>query len=277
MELISIHTGTFKLDGGAMFGVVPKALWSRKITPDAFNRCTWAMRCMVVSEGDRLILIDTGLGDKQDEKFFSHFEPEGPGIEAALQAKGIAAKDITDVVLTHLHFDHSGGAIKRKGDLLVPTFPNATYWSNETHWNWAMEPNMREKASFLKENFSPLAEAGQLKFLADGESLIEGFKVHTFFGHTEAMILPHIQVKDKTLVYLADLQPSIHHFPIPWVMAYDVRPLVTIDERAKFLQNAADKDYLFFFEHDAENECCSLKQTERGVSYSELFELSNLK
>jgi glyoxylase-like metal-dependent hydrolase (beta-lactamase superfamily II) len=276
MELHALMAGTLKLDGGSMFGVVPKTLWERYVPADENNRCTWAMRCLLVIEGDRIVLIDTGIGDKQDEKFFRHFEPNlNPGLDAELNRLGLSAEDITDVVLTHLHFDHAGGAVRRVGDKLLPSFPNARYWSHQDHWNWAMTPTLRDRASFLKENFQPIEESGQLHFLKDGESLFEGFHVRTAFGHTEAMLIPHIQYRDKTLVYLADLQPSVAHFPLPWVMAYDIRPLQTMKERAEFLDKAYSEDYVFFFEHDVQHECCSLKKERKGVEADQIFRLED--
>ncbi len=275
MELHAISAGTFKLDGGAMFGVVPRVLWERHIQPDANNRCTWAMRCLLVVDGERRVLIDTGMGDKQDAKFFSHFEPGGPSALDSLQALGLAAEDITDVLLTHLHFDHCGGAVARRGDRLMPAFPRATYWSHAQHWDWAMSPNPREKASFLRENFEPLQASGQLRFVEDGGEVMPGLRVEAFYGHTEAMLVPHIAYRGHTLVFLADLQPSLAHFPLPWVMGYDIRPLVTLSERSAFLERAVERDYRFFFEHDAVNECCTLARNERGVvGPGEVFRLS---
>lgn len=275
MQLHSVHAGTLKLDGGAMFGVVPKTMWSKVLQPDEQNRITWAMRCLLVEEGNRLLLIDTGMGDKQDAKFRSHFEPTGPDVLERLALMGIAPEDITDVLLTHLHFDHAGGAVIRKGDQLVPAFPKATYWSHADHWQWALQPSPKDKGSFLTENFLPLEKSGQLRFAQAGDSILPGLWVETAFGHTEAMLIPHITYKDRTLVYLADLQPSVAHFPLPWVMAYDIRPLLTMEERAKFLNKAVDSDYVFFFEHDAQNECCTLSRSDRGVQAAELFSLNN--
>ena len=278
MELHVIETGYFKLDGGAMFGVVPKSLWSKHYPADEKNLCTWAMRCLLIEEGDRLILIDTGLGDKQSEKFFSHFHPHGDdSLLSSIHSKGYSLDDITDVLLTHLHFDHCGGAVSKDGNgKLSPTFKHATYWSNQKHWDWAMTPNPREKASFLKENFVPLIEEDQVKFLNDGESLIEGITVKEVHGHTEAMLIPHIQYKDKTVVYMADLMPSAAHIPMPYVMGYDIRPLETLMERAKFYQEAIENNYVLFFEHDKENECGVLKQGERRIEVDSLFPLSDL-
>ena len=278
MNLHVINTGYFKLDGGAMFGVVPKSVWSRKMVPDENNLCTWAMRCLLVEDGDRLVLIDTGLGDKQSEKFFSFFEPHGEeSLLGSINNAGFSVNDITDVLLTHLHFDHCGGAVSKKNDgTFFPTFPNATYWSNKKHWNWAMTPNQREKASFLKENFVPLIENDQIQFLNDGDELISSIKVKEVHGHTEAMLIPHIEYKNRTLVYMADLMPSAAHIPLPYVMGYDIRPLVTLDERVKFYQEAIRNDYILFFEHDKENECGILKQGERRIELDTTFALKEI-
>ncbi len=271
MKISVIDTGYFKLDGGAMFGVVPKKLWSRLIQPDENNLCTWAMRCLLVQTEGRNILIDTGIGDKQSEKFFSHFHPHGEAsLLGSLEMQGLQASDITDVFLTHLHFDHVGGAVCRneKGELL-PTFPNATYWSNQAHYDWAFTPNDREKASFLKENFVPLQEQGMLKMLPSqpyNEVLpwLEGIDVGYAYGHTEALMTPRINYQDKTIIYCADLLPSPHHISMPYVMGYDVRPLQTLREKEWFLAKAVDEGHLLFFEHAAEVEACTVKRNEKG-------------
>lgn len=279
MDLHIIETGKFKLDGGAMFGVVPKKIWHKLHPADSNNLCTWSMRCLLIEEGDRLILIDAGLGDKQSEKFFSHYEPHGEdSLENSLKAKGFGWDDITDVILTHLHFDHCGGAVYRDSDgTLRPRFPKATYWSNKDHWAWAMEPNGRERASFLKENFVPIEESGQLKFLNAGDSIIEGVSVQLAQGHTESQIIPHISYKGNNIVFCADLLPSVHHIPLPYVMAYDVRPLMTLEEKGAFLKEAYDKNWIMFFEHDPSNQCGSLDINERGrVISKECFPLSAL-
>ncbi|HCN85027.1 MAG TPA: MBL fold metallo-hydrolase, partial [Sphingobacteriaceae bacterium] len=224
MKLHTIDTGFFKLDGGAMFGVVPKTIWQKLNPADENNLCTWAMRCLLIEDGERLILIDTGMGDKQDTKFFSHYYlSEDDTLEKSLNKNGFSCDDITDVFLTHLHFDHCGGAIIRDGEKLVPAFKNATYWSNEQHWNWAVNPNEREKASFLKENIIPIQESGQLKFIdtIDGVAFSDQIKIRFAYGHTDAMMLPQIQYKEKTIVYMADLLPSTGHIPLPYIMAYD--------------------------------------------------------
>ncbi|MDO7743460.1 MAG: MBL fold metallo-hydrolase [Pedobacter sp.] len=279
MNLHTIETGLFKLDGGAMFGVVPKTIWQKSNPADANNMCTWAMRCLLIEEGDRLILIDTGIGDKQDEKFLSHYYLHGDDtLEKSLAAKGFNSNDITDVFLTHLHFDHCGGAIIREGDKLVPAFKNAAYWSNEKHWEWAVQPNAREKASFLKDNILPIQESGQLKFIdgTEGIEFIPGFNVRYAFGHTDAMMLPQIQYKGETIIYAADLLPSTGHIPLPYVMAYDMFPLQTLKEKKAFLEEAAAKNYILYLEHDSVNECCTVEMTEKGVKLKETLLLTDL-
>lgn len=281
MELYTINTGLFKLDGGAMFGVVPKTLWQRTNPPDENNLCTWACRLLLIEDGDRLILIDTGIGNKQDESFFKHYYRHGTDtLDSSLASHGFHRDDITDVILTHLHFDHVGDAIRREGDRLVPTFKNAIYWSNKRHWDWALSPNPREKASFLKENMIPIQESGQLRFVEEVEftaPLTENIKLRFVHGHTDAMMLPQLNYKGKTLLYMADLLPSIGHIPLPYVMSYDVRPLVTMDERSRFWQEAVDGDYMLFLEHDPINECCTLQQTEKGIRLKETFSLNEWK
>ena len=279
MKLHSIETGFFKLDGGAMFGVVPKSIWNKLNPADDNNMCNWAMRCLLVETDNRLVLIDNGLGDKQDEKFFSHYYLNGDdSLQKSLNKAGFSEKDITDVFLTHLHFDHCGGSVKwnneRTGYEL--TFPNATYWSNEKHWKTATQPNAREKASFLKENILPIQESGRLKFLKEGEELLPGFKTFFVYGHTEAMMLPVIQYKGRTVVYCADLIPSSGHIPIPYVMAYDMNPLITLEEKSKFLKEAVQEDYILFFEHDPKTECCSLQATERGPRAKEMMKIADV-
>ncbi|MEQ1798919.1 MAG: MBL fold metallo-hydrolase [Lacibacter sp.] len=286
MKLYSVNTGYFKLDGGAMFGVVPKVMWNKLNPSDENNLCSWAMRSLLIEDGNRLILIDNGMGDKQDEKFMSHYYLHGDDtLDKSLAKHGFSKDDITDVFLTHLHFDHCGGSIKREGDKLVPAFKNATFWSNEHHWQWATQPNDREKASFLKENILPIEESGQLKFVVPGErkfhqipfsSFYENMSIRFVDGHTESMMLPQITYKDKTIVYMADLLPAAAHIPIPYVMAYDTRPLLTMNEKKLFLEEAVEKDFVLFFEHDPKIECCTLQQTERGIRMKESFELSSL-
>lgn len=262
-----------------MHGVVPKSLWGKLNPADENNLCTWAMRCLLIEQGDRLVLIDTGIGNKQDEKFFGHYYLHGEDtLEGSLQKKGFSLADVTDVFLTHLHFDHVGGAIVKQGDRLVPTFKNAKYWSNGAHWDWAINPNDREKASFLKENILPIQESGQLNFIdvKDGEEWIEGVRIRFVNGHTEAMMLPQIDYKGKTVLYAADLLPSMHHIPLPWVMGYDTRPLHTLQEKKRLLEEAVNGDWLLYFEHDAYNEMCALKNTDKGVRAAGTLSLTDL-
>ena len=278
MNLYTINTGYFKLDGGAMFGVVPKSMWNKLNPADDNNMCSWALRCLLIEDGNRLILVDNGMGDKQDEKFFGHYYLHGDDtIDKSLAKHGFTKDDITDVFLTHLHFDHCGGSIKREGDKLIPAFKNATYWSNERHWKWATEPNDREKASFLKENILPIQQSGQLKFI---ETSVADFpaqlSIKQVFGHTDAMMLPQINYKGRTIVYMADLLPSAAHIPVPYVMAYDMFPLTTLNEKKLFLTEAQQNDYVLFFEHDPKIECCSLQMTEKGIRMKESFRLSEL-
>ncbi len=287
MNLYPIDTGFFKLDGGAMFGVVPRSLWGKHHPPDEKNLCTWAMRCLLVETDGHLILIDNGIGDKQDARFFSHYDLHGDDtLDKSLAKHGFSRADITDVFLTHLHFDHCGGSIVRQGEGFVPAFKNATYWSNKYHWDWATQPNAREKASFLQENILPIQQSGQLKFVdlerkSEAENsyvkeLFPGFDVLLVNGHTDAMMIPHIRYKDRTVCYMADLLPSTHHVPLPWVMAYDTRPLLTLNEKAAFLQRAADEQYVLFFEHDNVHQCATLERTEKGVKLKEAFPLSTV-
>jgi glyoxylase-like metal-dependent hydrolase (beta-lactamase superfamily II) len=286
MQLHTIHTGNFKLDGGAMFGVVPKSMWHKLNPADENNMCTWAMRCLLIEDGDKLILIDTGIGNKQSEKFYSHFYLHGDAtLENSLKEKGFSKNDITDVFLTHLHFDHCGGAIISDGEKYIPAFKNATYWSNETHWQWASQPNDREKASFLKENILPIQESGQLKFIKTAlnnsiintEIFLPNIGVKFTKGHTESMMLPTINYKGNTIVYMADLLPSAAHLPLPYVMAYDMFPLQTLHEKKAFLQEAVSNNYLLYFEHDPVNELCSLISNERGnVMVKEFLKVNEL-
>lgn len=279
MKLYSINAGHFKLDGGAMFGVVPKSMWKKLNTPDENNLCNWAMRCMLIEDDGRLILIDNGMGNKQDEKFFGHYFLNGDDtLDKSLAKYGFAKEDITDVFLTHLHFDHCGGSIEKVGEKLLPAFKNATYWSNEDHWKWATQPNDREKASFLKENILPIQESQKLVFLdpVEGVEFVKNVNIRFVNGHTEAMMLPQIKYKDKTIIFMADLLPSVAHIPIPYVMAYDTRPLETLKEKKSFLTEAQQKDYVLFFEHDPQIECCNLQLTEKGIRSKETFRLEDL-
>lgn len=286
MKLYSVNSGYFKLDGGAMFGVVPKSIWNKLNPADENNMCSWALRCLLIEEEGRLILIDNGMGNKQEAKFFSHYYLHGNDtLESSLAAHGFSFNDITDVFLTHLHFDHCGGSIKREGDKLVPAFPNAKFWSNKDHWEWAVKPNDREKASFLKENILPIQETGQLNFIdsapfKDGKlgtaSFLPNINIRFVNGHTNSMMLPQIEYKGRTIVYMADLIPSQAHIPLPYVMAYDMFPLTTLNEKRSFLQEAVENNYILFFEHDREYECCDLQLTEKGIRPNHFFRLSDL-
>jgi len=285
MKLYSVNTGYFKLDGGAMFGVVPKSIWNKINPADENNMCSWALRCLLIEDGNRLILVDNGMGDKQDAKFFSYYYLHGDDtLDKSLAKHGFHRDDITDVFLTHLHFDHCGGSIIRDGGKLVPGFKNATYWSNEAHWEWALNPNDREKASFLKENIIPIKESGQLKFIPEipevKANLVGSFygNLNILFvnGHTAAMMIPKIKYKDKTIVYMADLLPSQGHIPIPYIMAYDIYPLKSMNEKKTFLREALQNDYILFFEHDPQYECCTLHQTERGIRPKNFFKLDEV-
>lgn len=286
MNLYSIETETFKLDGGAMFGVVPKSIWNKLNPADDNNLCTWAMRCLLIEDGNRLILVDNGIGNKQSPKFFGHYYLQGDTLDVSLSKKGFHRNDITDVILTHLHFDHCGGSVNREGDKLVPAFKNATYWSNEKHWEWALNPNDREKASFFKENILPIQEWGQQKFIEvpvgagngklSSAPFSDNISVRFVSGHTDNMMLPQIRYKDKTIVYMADLLPSEAHIPLPYVMAYDMFPLTTLNEKKSFLTEALEGDYILFFEHDPKNECCNLQMTEKGIRSKEKFKLEEV-
>ncbi len=279
MKLYSVNAGHFKLDGGAMFGVVPKSIWNKLNASDENNLCSWAMRCMLIEDGNRLILVDNGMGNKQDAKFFGHYYLHGGDtLDDSLAKHGFHRNDITDVFLTHLHFDHCGGSINREGDRLVPAFKNAVYLSNEAHWKWATEPNDREKASFLKENILPIKESGQLKMIpvTESASLSSDIKIRFASGHTEAMMIPQITYKNKQIVFMADLLPSLGHIPIPYVMAYDTRPLNTMQEKKAFLSEALGNDYILFFEHDPLHECCTLQMTEKGIRQKEVFTLKEI-
>ncbi len=279
MKLYTINTGYFKLDGGAMFGVVPKVIWNRLHPADENNLCNWAMRCMLVQDGDRLILIDTGMGDKQDDKFFGYYYLNGNDtLEKSLNSYGFTKEDITDVLHTHLHFDHCGGSIVWNSDKTgyEPAFKNATYWTYEKQWQHALNPNPREKASFLKENLLPMKEAGILKFVGNDLKISDTVSVFLGYGHTEAMMMPKIQYGDKTIVFMADLMPSTHHIKPSYALGYDIRPLDTMAERETFNTKAIENNYILFFEHDPVYECAILKQTERGARVDKTFKLSVL-
>ena len=278
MNIHIIDTGFFKLDGGAMFGVVPKTLWNKHNPADDKNLCSWAMRCLLIEDEGKLILIDTGLGDKQDQKFFGHYDLHGDAsLVSSIKNCGYEVTDVTDVVLTHLHFDHVGGAVRYNPDKsrLLPTFPNAIYWSNAPHWDWAIHPNPREKASFLKENILPLQESGQLRFIEKNHSPFSAIDFIHVDGHTEQMMLPVIQYKDHKIIYAADLLPSSYHIPLAWIMSYDVRPLVTMQEKQEVLQNAAAEKHILLFEHDPVFEAAIVEQTEKGIAIRERGALSS--
>ncbi len=278
MKLHVIDTGYFKLDGGAMFGVVPKSLWTRTNPADENNLIDLAMRCLLIEDSNKLILIDNGLGNKQDEKFFSHYYLHGDyDLKSSLKKAGFSTDDITDMFLSHLHFDHCGGSIERVNDKLIPTFKNAKYWSNQDHWQWATEPNPREKASFLKENIFPIKESGQLSFFdLNTSSPFSSFDIHHVSGHTDKMMIPKIKYKGKVICFMADLLPTVGHIPLPYVMGYDTRPLITMEEKKQFLNEAADNNYILFLEHDPLHECCTVKQTEKGVRLDTTFKLQDI-
>ncbi len=284
MTLYPIEAGNFKLDGGAMFGVVPKSLWSRTNPADSNNMIDIAARCLLIENGDRLTLIDTGMGNKQSDKFYGYYFPWGDfNLDDSLKKHGFHRDDITDVFMTHLHFDHCGGSIQWNRDRTgyEPAFKNATFWSNQRHWKWATEPNRRERASFLKENIIPMEESGQLKFVQDpltDFSTAKELDFGIFFadGHTEKQMIPHITYQDKTVVFMADLLPTAGHLPIPFVMGYDTRPLLTLPEKEKFLHRAADHKYYLFLEHDAHNQLITLKHTDKGVRLDQTFTFNEL-
>ena len=279
MKLYSVNAGHFKLDGGAMFGVVPKSIWHKLNPADDNNMCSWAMRCLLIESGNRLILVDNGMGDKQDTKFFGYYYLHGNDtLQKSLQSHGFSFDDVTDVVLTHLHFDHCGGSIRYNSDRTKtePAFKNAKFYCNEKHWEWATHPNPREKASFLKENILPIQESGQLNFIDTNSSLIPELSFMKVNGHTEGMMLPVISYKGNTLAYMADLIPSSMHLPLPYVMAYDTRPLETLREKETILKKAVDNNWTLFFEHDPVTECVNLEMTERGIRKKDSYKLSEL-
>ena len=283
MKLSVINTGFFKLDGGAMFGVVPKKLWSKTNPPDANNLCSWAMRSLLIEDGNRLILIDTGIGNKQDDKFFSHYHLHGDdSLEKSLKRSGYSKSDVTDVILTHLHFDHCGGAVRwktKEQKILEPTFKNANYWSNEAHWNWATNPNVREKASFLKNNIIPIEQSGQLKFIKKrgviSNDIFPNIDIYFADGQTESQMKTIINYNGQKIAFMADLLPSVGHIPIPYVMGYDTRPLLTLNEKIHFLNLAFENNFLLFLQHDSVNECCKLKDTEKGIRLDTVHNLND--
>ncbi len=284
MTLYPVETGNFKLDGGAMFGVVPKSIWNRSNPADYNNMIDIGARCLLIEDGDRLILIDTGLGDKQSDKFFSYYYRWGDfKLESSLKNLGFHPDDITDVFMTHLHFDHCGGSVQWNQDRTgyETAFKNAVFWSCEEHWDWATKPNAREKASFLKENLLPMQESGQLRFInRNNESFLKsselGFDILFVNGHTEKQMIPHIAYMGTTLVFAADLIPTVGHIALPYIMGYDTRPLLTLEEKSNFLATAVEKEYLLFFEHDAHTELCSLEMTEKGVRLKDKHRFSEI-
>ena len=279
MKLYTIDTGYFKLDGGAMFGVVPKVLWSRTNPADDKNLCPWAMRSLLIEDGNRLVLIDNGIGDKQDDKFLKHYYLHGDAsLHASLKKNGFSSDDITDVFLTHLHFDHCGGSVKwnanKTGFEMV--FKNAKYWSNKKHWNHALESNYREKASFLKDNIIPIQESGHLNFINREDKFLDLFNVLFVDGHTESQMIPKIKYKDKNIFFAADLLPSTGHIPLAYVMGYDTQPLKTLDEKGRFLKEVADNKDVIFLQHDNYNECCTVKHSDKGIILDETFNLLDI-
>ena len=279
MQLYTIDTGFFKLDCGGMFGAVPKVIWSKTNPSDENNLCSWAMRSLLIEDGSRLILIDNGIGDKQDDKFLKHYYLHGDvNLHSSLAKHGFSADDVTDVFLTHLHFDHCGGSVKWNKDRsgFEMAFKNAKYWSNADHWKWATEPNNREKASFLRENIIPIKEAGYLNFVENEKNIFHNFDALFVNGHTDAQMIHHITYKDKTIVFAADLLPSTGHIPLAYIMGYDTRPLLTLTEKEKFLKKAVEQEYILFLQHDNYSECCTVEQTDRGVRLKDTFKLTEI-
>jgi len=280
MNLYPIETENLKLDGGAMFGIIPKTLWEKVYPCDEKNLCNWSMRCLLVVDGDRKVLIDNGIGDKQDEKFLRHYYLNGENtLEKSLAKYGFSSDDITDMILTHLHFDHCGGSIKYNKDKTSYelTFKNATYWISKKQFNWAIQPNRRESASFLKENILPIEESGHLKLIEKDCEILPDISVKLFDGHTQGQVIPHINYNGRTIVFMADLLPSTAHIPMPWIMAYDTQPLVTLKDKERFYIDALKNNHTLFFEHDLYNECCSLHETEKGVRVKETFTIEEFK
>lgn len=284
MKLHKVESGNFKLDGGAMFGVVPKSIWNKTNPADSNNMIDLATRCLLIEDGNRLILIDTGMGNKQSEKFFSYYYMFGDySLESSLNKLGFSKDDITDVFMTHLHFDHCGGSVDWNKDKTgyLPAFKNAVYWTNQNHWDWAVKPNAREKASFLTENILPMQEAGQLKFVKrNGEDFQQdselGFGIFFADGHTEKQMIPLIKYQDKTIAFAADLLPTAGHLPLPYVMGYDTRPLLTLAEKERFLTKAADQNFYLFLEHDAHNQIITVQHTEKGVRLKETLKCEDI-
>ena len=284
MKIYPIEAGNFKLDGGAMFGVVPKSIWNKTNPADSNNMIDIAATCLLIEDGDRLILVDTGMGDKQSDKFFGYYYLWGDdNLEKSLRKNGFSRDDVTDVFMTHLHFDHCGGSVQWNKDRTgyEPAFKNATYWSNKEHWEWATNPNAREKASFLKENILPMQESGQLKFINREEGAYQktselDFGILFVDGHTDKQMIPHIKYQGKILVFMADLLPTAGHIPLPFVMGYDTRPLLTLPEKKTFLETAANEDFYLFLEHDAHNKVIQVKETEKGVRLDQVYKFNEI-
>ncbi|MCF8365532.1 MAG: MBL fold metallo-hydrolase [Bacteroidales bacterium] len=277
MTLTPIHTGNFKLDGGAMFGVVPKTLWQKTYPADENNLCNWAMRCLLVEFEDRKILIDTGIGEKQDAKFLSHFHLNGPNsLEKSLAEAGVSPNQITDVLHTHLHFDHCGGSIRWNNDKsgFALSFPNATYWAGRQHWEWALNTNLRERPSFLKENLYPMQESGRLRLIENEGFLYPNIELRIMNGHTRGQIIPLIRLAGKTLVFMADFLPSVAHVPLPYIMSYDIDPLQTLREKQDFYKEAIENNYVLFLEHDINHECCTIRESTKGYEVLNTFHLN---
>ena len=279
MKVYPIETGNLMLDGGAMFGVVPKSLWSKAYPGEQDNLCNWAMRCLLIEDQDRLVLIDNGIGDKQDWNFLKHYHLNGDAtLEGSLAGHGFTKEQVTDVILTHLHFDHCGGSVvwnrDRTGYELG--FPNATYWTSSLQYQWAIQPNRRESASYLKENILPLEESGRLRLIEEQGEFLPGITATLYHGHTEGQVIPHIRIEGRTLVFMADLLPSTAHIPMPWIMAYDTRPLETLKDKERFYKEALEGEYVLFLEHDIHYECCTLQMTEKGVRLGAAFSLGEL-
>lgn len=279
MKLYPIETGNLKLDGGAMFGVVPKVMWQKVYPADENNLCNWSMRCLLIVDGDRKILIDNGIGYKQDQKWLKHYYLNGDDtLEASLAKVGEAPENITDVILTHMHFDHCGGSIKWNEDKTgyELAFPNATYWTSKKQYDWATNPNRREKASFLKENIAPIEESGKLNLIDEEGEFIPNITFKMYNGHTDGQVIPHINVDGRTVVFMADLLPATVHIPMPWIIAYDTRPLLTLKDKERFFKDALENNYILFFEHDLYNEACTLQDTPKGVRVKDSGKLSEL-
>lgn len=279
MKLYPIETGNLKLDGGAMFGVVPKVMWSKVYPADENNLCNWSMRCLLIKDENRIILIDNGIGNKQDEKWLRHYYLNGEDtLEKSLKNIGVTPEDITDVIITHMHFDHCGGSVKWNDDKTgyELSFPNATYWTSRKQYELAVNPNRREKASFLKENIQPVEESGKLKLIDKEGEYIPNITFKMYYGHTDGQLIPHIFTGNKTVVFMADLLPSTAHIPMPWIMAYDTRPLRTLKDKERFYSEAIKNNYVLFFEHDLHNEACTLKDTEKGIRADQIGRLEEL-